>query len=364
MISNSHHRPGSLLTCMGVVLIFICSSVTASDSASGFLGELSDKVAAAEKTEQRVLLGKDGWLFFMGELRSMSVGPFWGDHAVKVSRASRAKYADPLPAIVEFNRQCEKAGAELILVPVPAKSLIYPDKISDAVEVGTNGIPPRLDTHHKKFYALLKEKGVKVLDLTDAFMAKRVDKTGNMYCMHDTHWSSKACQLTAKAIANKFKDRPWLKELKDSPKVKLALNERPFEITGDLNQYLKDKPARKEKLPMVFVGQKKAGASELTPLDKDRNSPVILMGDSHTLVFNDGSDLHTRGAGLADHLAFEFGCGIDLIGIRGSGTTVPRIELARRRDNLKGKKLVIWCFASRQFTESVNGWMTRVPVVK
>ena len=92
---------------------------------------------------------------------------------------------------------------------------------------------------------------------------------------------------------------------------------------------------------MVFVGKKEAGKTGLMPLNKDRNSPVLLIGDSHTLVFNDGGDLHTRGAGLADHLTLELGFAIDHIGIRGSGTTVPRIELARRKDNLKGKKLVI-----------------------
>ena len=35
----------------------------------------------------------------------------------------------------------------------------------------------------------------------------------------------------------------------------------------------------------------------------------------------------------------------------------------RRRDNLRGKKLVVWCFAFREFTVSITGWRT-VPVIR
>jgi alginate O-acetyltransferase complex protein AlgJ len=337
------------------------SNAGSAGKAEDYIAELARKVAEAEKTEQRVLVGKDGWLFFMGELRSISVGPFWGEAAAKVSRASRPKYADPLPAIVEFSKQCEKAGAELILIPVPAKSMIYADKISDAVKPGSNGKLPRLDVHHQEFYKKLKANGVQVLDLTDTFLERRFDKAGNMYCKHDTHWSSRACHLTAKLIADKARKKPWFKAVK---KKQFLSQEKKLEISGDLWRYLKDRKAEAEHLPMVFTGTREAGQPGLMPVKRDRDSPVVLIGDSHTLVFNAGEDLHTRGAGLADHLALELGFAIDHIGVRGSGSTVPRIDLARRKDNLKGKKLVIWCFACRQFTESMNGWMTKVPVVR
>jgi len=51
--------------------------------------------------------------------------------------------------------------------------------------------------------------------------------------------------------------------------------------------------------------------------------------------------------------------------VRGSGATPARINLLRQAranpDYLK-KKLVIWCFTAREFTES-NGWQ-KVPIVK
>ncbi len=91
-------------------------------------------------------------------------------------------------------------------------------------------------------------------------------------------------------------------------------------------------------------------------------SPVLLMGDSHTLVFHDPT-LFSSGAGLPDHLARQIGFPVDLIGVRGSGATTTRLELLRRKDNLQGKKLVIWCFSFREFTESDTGWR-KVPVIR
>ncbi len=54
---------------------------------------------------------------------------------------------------------------------------------------------------------------------------------------------------------------------------------------------------------------------------------------------------------------------VDLIGVRGSGATTTRISLLRRRDNLAGKKTVVWCLSFREFTESFDGWR-KVPVIR
>lgn len=76
-----------------------------------------------------------------------------------------------------------------------------------------------------------------------------------------------------------------------------------------------------------------------------------------------GGDMHARGAGLADHLAKELGFPVDLVAVRGSGATPSRISLMRRRDDLAGKKVVIWCLSVREFSESVQGWRL-LPVIR
>jgi len=219
-------------------------------------------------------------------------------------------------------------------------------------------VPARLDVHHEEFYELLREKGVTVIDLVPEFLERRSDPEGALFCRQDTHWSGRACALAAEAIVREIEDRPWLR---DVPKTALESEAREVEITGDLWSRLGDTTGPKERLPLTFVGRRAEGG--LAPVPPRRESPVLLLGDSHNLVFHGGGGgMHARGAGLPDHLALRLGFPVDLVAVRGSGATPSRLTLLRRRDNLAGKRLVIWCLSVREFTEG-QGWR-KVPVVR
>ncbi len=330
--------------------------LAAADNAESFLAALRTKVSAAEREKHTAIAGQDGWLFFIPELRSLSVGPFWGESATKVSRSSKPEYADPLPAIVDFNDQLKQAGIELLLVPVPAKAAIYPERLDAKLETAA-GEKLRYDPKQRRFYDVLGQRGVAVVDLLPQFLKRRGDGKADLYCHTDSHWSGAAVALAAEIVAEQVKDRPWCKELSKS---KYETESRVVEITGDLARMIDEAQPKRERLSLVFVGARQGEA--LAPIAPDRDSPVLLMGDSHTLVFHD-PELFAKGAGLPDHFALRLGMPVDLIGVRGSGATTTRIELLRRRDNLKGKKLVIWCFSFREFTESFTGWR-KVPVIR
>ena len=298
--------------------------------------------------------GKDGWLFFVPELRSISVGDFWGDVAKKVSRASNPAYADPLPAILDFKKQLDTAGIELIFVPIPAKATIYPEMISEHTTT------KRTDKQFQKFYDILRKQGVNVLDLTDLFLENRNTNSNPLYCKQDTHWSGEACVLAAKAIATHIGTPSWLDEI---PKRKASLETRNIEITGDLWRELGKTDLPKEQLQLTFVKTNEEAVTSTQPFGKSwRESPVVLLGDSHNLVFHAGSGMHAQGAGLPDHLAYQFGFSVDVVAVRGSGATPSRLTLFRRSDNMKGKRVVVWCLSVREFTEG-QGWR-KVPVIK
>jgi alginate O-acetyltransferase complex protein AlgJ len=260
--------------------------------------------------------------------------------------------------ILDFKAQLDRAGIELIFVPVPPKAIIYPDAVSEQAMEGKNG-PPRFDLHHQRFYTLLRKSGVKVLDLAPDFMARRRDKAGAVYCKQDTHWSGRACVLAAQQIARHVQDRPWRTS---PPKAKLAQEWKTVTITGDLWEALGQTALPRETLPLRFVGERTSAG--IKPVSPDRASPVLLLGDSHNLIFHSGDDMQARGAGLADQLALEFGFPVDLVAVRGSGATPARVALQRRAravpNYLANKKLVIWCLSAREFTESA-GWQ-KVPV--
>jgi alginate O-acetyltransferase complex protein AlgJ len=325
----------------------------AQDATDAFLADCAAKAKAAEKTGQMTVLGKEGWMFFAPELRHLGVGPFWGEAAGKVSQASKPEQADPIPVILDFKAQLDKAGIELLFVPVPPKAIIYPEAVSEKATAGA-----RCDPHHQWFYAALRSNGVTVIDLVPEFLAAR--QTRQLFCRQDTHWSGQACVLTAQLLAQELKSRPWL----DGVAKKAFDGEvKEVEIAGDLWKELGDKAPAREKLSLRFIGAKDGSASK--PVEPDRASPVLLLGDSHNLIFHAGDDMQARGAGLPDQLAFELGFPVDLIAVRGSGATPARVNLLRRAREagyLAKKKVVIWCFSAREFTEA-SGWQ-KVLVVR
>ena len=323
-------------TIFSTCLFFSCVAlftVAGEDPGTAFRATCAQQAAEGDAM---TIPGAEGWLFLRSELRHIGVGPFWGEAAATVSKASSPDKADPLPAIVDFNAQLKALGIELILAPVPCKALVYPEKLGGLAE-------GRLDTVHQEFYKELAAKGVTVLDLAEAFATEKA-KGPALYCKTDTHWSPYACELAAKLVKERLGSPAWLQA---KPGAFTTTTETRT-IVGDLTD-----GKGSEELPVRVV----TGADGAALVDKA--SPVILLGDSHTLVFHAGQELHGTGAGLADQLVAELGIAVDVIGVRGSGATPARVNLLRRaradEAYLAGKKVVIWCFAAREFTES-SGW--------
>ena len=354
------NRLSALLAGIGFCFIAATSFAAESESVRKVIDQYASLARSAEQQGTMTVSGKEGWLFFGPELRFVSSGPFWGQAAAKVSKATRPEFADPLPAIVDFYRQLKKMGVELLMVPVPPKSVVYPDFLSDQLTISRENPPVRIDTETQAFYQLLRKEGIRVLDLTSFFLANRFHQEGALFCKQDTHWSGNGSVLAARKIYEEIQGRPWLKAI---PKSTYQSAWRSLPIAGDLWKALGEKGLTQEILSVRQVGTGSAGA--LKSIAPDQKSPVLLVGDSHNLVFHAGEDMQTRDAGLPDQLALELGFPVDLAAVRGSGATPARVNLLRRAQRdpnyWKKKKLVIWCFASREFTQS-DGWK-KVPLL-
>jgi hypothetical protein len=353
-------RLAILLIGIGLSVITATSFAAEAEPVRKMIDQFATLARSAEQRGSITVPGKEEWLFFGPELRFVSSGRFWGAAASKVSRATRPEFADPFPAIVDFHLQLKKMGIELLLVPVPPKSVIYPDLLSDLVAISRENPPVRIDAESQAFYKLLDKEGIRVLDLTPFFLANRFHREGALFCKQDTHWSGNGAVLAARKIREEIEGRPWLKT---TPKSTYRSVWKSLPIAGDLWKAMGEKGLQQEMLPVRQVGAGSAGV--LQSIAPDQKSPIILVGDSHNLVFHAGDDMHTRDAGLPDQLALELGFPVDLAGVRGSGATPARVNLLRRAQKdsnyWKKKKLVIWCFASREFTQS-DGWK-KVPLL-
>jgi len=344
-----------LLLLLGLLPAFVLAEtpISLSESQQEFRSELATRVQTSEKEGAAAFAETDGWLFLAGEFRLLSLGRFWGDEAPKVSRSRKPDLADPIPAIVDFQKQLKARGIDLLVVPVPPKAAIYPEKVSKGFDAGAADPAPVL----RRFYEELRAAGIDVLDLSPLFIQNRHDKRAGVFCKTDSHWSGLGCVLAAQAIAEKIR----AKLTSAAPGKDYVAQWKETEIKGDLVGLLSPDAQRPgpEKIPVRRISDKAGGG-----IEPDASSPVVLMGDSHTLVFH---DFLTERAGLVDQLAQELGFAPDLIGTRGSGATPIRISLYRRSlkdpGYLAKKKIVVWCFAAREFTEASEGW-AKVPVAK
>ncbi len=324
-------------------LVMLCTPVQAA------ITEKIEEIAQGNTTN--VIEGVDGWLFFKDELEHIAAGSFWGENAVKVSKSTKPEFADPVPAIVDFNNQLKDLDIELYIVPIPPKAMIYPEKLSSDLGAADG---EEIYENYKAFFSLLKKHGVEVVDVAPQLLKAKEEK--QLYCATDTHYSGEGVQVVAEQILQPILSKTWYSSM---PKKEYGVAEKNVTIQGDLAS-MADPKKGTEELPLVFVTDKETNSS----VKMDASSPVLLLGDSHTLVFSVGGDLHAKGAGLADHLTAGLGFSIDLLGVRGSGATPARIKLyqkaKRDKQYLAGKKVIVWCLTAREFTGS-GGWR-KVPV--
>ncbi|MFN5905526.1 MAG: hypothetical protein ACK5A3_05700, partial [Planctomyces sp.] len=120
---------------------------------------------------------------------------------------------------------------------------------------------------------------------------------------------------------------------------------------------LDSKADRRELVRLDFVTDPQTGAAPpgAAAAAIFPEPPILLLGDSHVLVY-DADDLHAVGAGLPQQLARHLDAAIETLGVRGSGGTGARLQLLQMPDRLSSLRMVVWCFAARELTESAEGW--------
>lgn len=295
-----------------------------------------------------VITGKDGWLFLSSELRFLRFPVFWGEGARSASRAAAPEAGDPLEAIVHFHEQLRAEGIRLVVVPVPPKALVLKGALPEDAAGGLR--TEAIDG----FFEELRTRNVEHVNLFRVFTTSPEASGASYFCKTDSHWSGKGCVVAAKVVAGVLRS-----SLEGLPKAVFQQRDATVHFRGDLSDLPGAGVSSEESLTVRQISTENGQA-----LQPDITSPVLLLGDSHTLVFH---DFLAERAGLMDQLAAETGIVPDLIGTRGSGATAVRVSLLRRTVKdpryLASKKVVVWCFAAREFTESDQGWQ-KVPLKK
>jgi alginate O-acetyltransferase complex protein AlgJ len=284
------------------------------------------------------------WFFLRRELLHLSHGDLAAADLAKANKEG----TDPVPVIAKYAADVKALGAELLLVPVPPKASIYPEKLSDKLDA-------KSAASMSPFLAKLTAAGVEVLDLEAAFKKERdLNPERQLYCATDSHWSPWGAELAARLVAERFKSNPAV--VQNAMRDLITLPVETLEFHGDLLEDAQKASMPKEKLPMQRAGLAvPPDGKSVTTVESDPRSPVLVLGDSHLLVFRRGGNMLAMQGGFVDHLQTLLPIAVEEFSMQAGGADGPRREIARATAKnpqfWTTKKVVIWVFTAREFTE-------------
>lgn len=301
---------------------------------------------------RKVVLGRNGWLFYRPELQALNGwGPLREEPFSVMKDPSLAQLKPAREWVLQFAAELKSRGIPLLLVPVPVKPMLYPEQLLNKVPDGPLYHPEQL-----AFYDELRRAGIDVLDLSEPLY--ELKKRFPIFLKQDTHWTPEAMKKAAVLVADHVKKvHPDLVDRSAIPTIDARIHDRAS--IGDLVELLD--------LPNAEARFKKEAAQlvALDGLDADRASPIALLGDSFvniytdpTLGFADPNPVDQdppplMKAGFAYQLALHLARPLDVIAKNGAGTTATRKEFAARPDDeVRAKKLVIWVLAARDLLYS------------
>jgi hypothetical protein len=290
--------------------------------------------------------GKDDWLFESTEL-------------LRVSRIGTTGVATA--AIADYAQQLRSRGIDLILVPVPPKAFVYPDKISRGTKVPMKDKRPvRLDSVIKGSMDSLSAKGVKVVDLLPVLIAHREDKAGITFPRTSGTWSPYGVQLAVTEIAAAVRAS---KAGGRGSVTGITSEMQTMNFVGSLA--LESAKAKPEVLAGSRIGRITDGKLRSLSFNTSGGS-LLLMGGSDILAWREANNPQgSSGAfcSLAEQLAAELQMIPDVLANSGDGRNSPRLRILRERTNGRGMlgstRAVVWVIPALDLTD-IN-WQ-RVPL--
>jgi len=290
---------------------------------------------------EKAVIGQAGWYFYRPGLNYMLTHP----EKAKTGHATN----DPLAAIVDFRDQLAARGIRLVIMPVPNKESVYPDRLTRRAEALRGVLAPRTQDLLER----LRAANVEVIDLFKEFGQTRqpsgAASQNPLYLAQDTHWSPAGVELAARAVARRLLELGWARP---GP---VDYTEQPASVLrlGDVVRMLQvpqiEHRVHPETVPCVQVVRRDNGALYQDAPD----AGILVLGDSFARVYQGDEP---GAAGFIAHLAEELKQPLIALVNDGGGSTQVRQELQTRPALLKNRQVVLWEFVERDIGLGLEGW--------
>ncbi len=294
---------------------------------------------------EQVYFGSGGWLFYRPDVDYLTCKPFLDERQLAYRLRREAVQADPVRAIVDFGSQLRNRGIDLVVMPVPVKP-----SIETGAFCGRSFETALQNTSFEEFKRRLSLAKIRVFDIgPELARRKSAADRHDLYLRGDTHWRPETMEFVANRLAQYL--GPGFNRKSQNQRVQ----EQVVSNVGDIAAMLKLPPNHQLFLPETVQIHQVAYAT-----GKSGSAPeILLLGDSFSNIYSFGKMGWGDNAGLPEHLSLALGqATVDRIVRNSDGAFATREmlahELARGRDRLAGKKIVIWEFAAREL--SFGNW--------
>jgi hypothetical protein len=319
--------------------------------------------------------GAEGWLFYNQDVDYLLNPPYTDERFYKGSfdtlvAGKRVNLRNPMVAIRDFRDRLAARGIKLLLVPIPGKPSIYPEKLFPGFRgrgPGGQAVSPTLAMIDE-----LKRQGFETADLFAPLLRAKAEGRFQLYLKRDTHWTPQGVDIAADALAARIRELvPGLDAAEGlggesamaatdgtGPSVsargpRFSLKDTAVSRWGDIAEMTKVPERRSiweeemvEAHPVLDLAAEK-------PYKDDPASPVLWLGDSFSRIYQTDAP---GAAGIIAQVAFRLNRPLASIVNDGGASTVVRQQLARRSELLEGKKLVVWTFVERDLRFGSKGW--------
>lgn len=297
------------------------------------------QVALAElgAGDEQVAVGKDGWLFYKPDVSALT------DRGMD-SAGGLMPLSLPEPAAVssvkQFHDALEKRGVALILLPIPVKPGVHPDRLH-ANDFGDNSDTVIRARGFSFWRDALEKHGCTIFDVAPVLRDIRAER-GAAYLKGDTHWTPEAMDAVAVALVGELDNNIKPTNIPSPPVESVA---KEVTNVGDTAMMLALPDTHELRTPeTVEVRQ--------VEFAKSGEADVVLLGDSFSNIYSLEGMGWGADAGLAERLAFHLGRTVNAF-IRNDGGAWGSRErfiqaLARGQTSLENVKVVIWQFSERE----------------
>lgn len=301
-----------------------------------FRAELTERMRASERPGvsdgETIMEGKEAFPLFEGNPHGY-VRYLTDPASVEEFRRGQA--------VVAAARWLKRRGIDLVFVPVPKMTEVYPEHFSYHCPDDHIVAP-----HVRRTLLELLEADVEVVDLLPAFLEQRDKAAEYLYQPADPHWSTRGQEIGARAVGERLKRYDFVRQALAGPpvfkNVELPIIQAagrgafPFLTPPQQGRALKAEPKTWPAVTNLSGG----------PLVSD-DSPVVFIGDSYN-------------CGLWERVGREINLPIHLLYRSGTTTEIFR-DFARDPELLRGCKVVVWvvCNSGLQYP-----WTLPAPILR